>query len=170
MTETTATSPRRVWTSILVAVVMLFAFCLLAAIGLGVYVSYRYSATAVVPPQDARFKFEHALAGVAMREPLVEVDDADIVVHRTPDRPRRELSAMHVLAYDPRANKLVNVTVPGWLLRFAGRGRARLRIGESEVVQRLNGQVGLAELEQHGPGLVLDTTDVNGRRVLIWTE
>jgi hypothetical protein len=170
MTETIGTSPRRVWTSILVAIVMLVAVCLLAAIGLGVYVSYRYTSTTFVPPQDARFTFDDALAGVAMREPLVEVDDADIVVHRTPERPRRELSAMHVLAYDPRARKLVNLTVPGWLLRIAGRSRARLKISEREVVQRLNGQVGLDDLEQHGPGLVLDTTDSNGRRVLIWTE
>jgi hypothetical protein len=170
MTETTATSPRRAWTSILVAVALLMALCLLAAIGLGVYVGYRYTTTTFIPPQDARFTFESALASVAEREPLVEVDDARIVVHRTPDRPRRELSAMHVLAYDPRAKKLVNLTVPGWLLRIAGRGRARLDISENEIVQRLNGQVGLDDLEQHGPGLVLDTTDFNGRRVMIWTE
>jgi hypothetical protein len=170
MTETIATSPRRVSTSILVAVVALVAVCLLATISLGVYVSYRYTATTFVPPQDARFTFDNALAGVAMREPLVEVDAPDIIVHRTPDHPRRELSAMHVLAYDPRAKKLVNLTVPGWLLRVAGRGRARLKISESDVVQRLNGQIGLDDLEQHGPGLVLDTTNFNGRRVLIWTE
>jgi hypothetical protein len=170
MTETIATSPRRVWTSILVAVVMLVAVCLLAAIGLGVYVSYRDTASTFVPPQDARFTFDNALAGVAMQEPLVEVDAADVIIHRTPDHPRRELSAMHVLAYDPRAKKLVNLTVPGWLLRIAGRSRARLKISEREVVQRLNGQIGLDELERHGPGVVLDTTDFNGRRVLIWTE
>lgn len=170
MTETIETSARRVWTSILVAVASLFALCLLAMIGLGVYVSHRYSATSFVPAQDARFAFDGALAGVVARQPLIEVDDADIVVHRTPDRPRREISAMHVLAYDPGARKLVNVTVPGWLLRIAGRSRARLKISEAEVVQRLDGQIGLDDLERHGPGLVLDTTDLNGRRVLIWTE
>jgi hypothetical protein len=139
MTETTGTGARRVWTSILVAVAIVFALCLLAMMGLGVYVSHRHSATAFVPAQDARFAFDDALAGVAAREPLIEVDDADIVVHRAPDRPRREIGAMHVLAYDPRARKLVNVTVPGWLLRIAGRSRARLKISATEVVQRLDG-------------------------------
>jgi hypothetical protein len=169
-TETTATGARRVWTSILVAVAIVFAVSLLALVGLGVYVSHRYTATTFVPAQEARFAFDDVLAGVASREPLVDVDDADIVVHRTPERPRRPISAMHLLAYDPGAGKLVNVTVPGWLLRLAGRGRARMKISETEVVQRLDGQIGLDDLERHGPGVVLDTTDLNGRRVLIWTE
>jgi hypothetical protein len=170
MTETTGTSARRVWTSILVAAAIIFALCLLTMVGLGAYVNHRYTATTFVPAQDARFAFDDVLAGVAAREPLIEVDDADIVVHRRADRQRREINAMHVLAYDPGARKLVNVTVPGWLLRIAGRGRARLKISESEVVQRLDGQVGLDDLERHGPGLVLDTTDLSGRRMLIWTE
>jgi hypothetical protein len=105
-----------------------------------------------------------------MREPLVEVDDADLVVHRRPERPPRELNAMHVLAYDPGARKLVNVIIPGWLLEIAGRGRARLKISETEVVQRLDGQIGVDDLKRGGPGLVLDSTDLNGRRLLIWTE
>jgi len=170
MTEPTGASRRRVWTSILVAVLIVFALCLFAAIGLGVYVSHRYAATTFVPPQDARSTFDNALVAVAMREPLIEVDASDIVVHRSPDRQRRAIAAMHVLVYDPAAKKLVNVTVPGWLLRIAGRGRARLKIDDAEVVQRLDGQVGLDDLERHGPGLVLDTTDFKGRRVLIWTE
>jgi hypothetical protein len=170
MTETSGTRARRVWTSILVAVAVVFALCLAALIGLGAYVSHRYTATTFMPAQDARFTFDDALAGVAAREPLVEVDDANVVVHRTLDRPRREVKAMHVLAYNPLAKKLVSVTLPGWLLRIAGRGRARLQISESEVVQRLDGQVSLDDLERHGPGLVLDTIDLDGRRLLIWTE
>jgi hypothetical protein len=170
MTDPTGTSRRRVWTSILVAVVIVFALCLFAAISLGIYVRHRYTATTFVPPQDARFTFDSALAAVAMPEPLIEVDDADIVVHRTPDRPRRTITAMHVLAYDPATKKLVNVTVPGWLLGIAGQGRARLKIDDAEVVRRLDGQIGLDDLEQHGPGLVLDTMDSRGCRVLIWTE
>jgi hypothetical protein len=168
--ETSATRPHRIWSSTLVAVVIVFAMVLLTAIGLGVYVTHRYTATAFMPAPEARFAFDEALAAVTTREPLVEVDDADIVVHRTPERPPRELNAMHVLAYDPAVRKLVNVTVPGWLLRIAGRGRARLKVSETEIVQRLNGQIALDDLERHGPGLVLDSTDLNGRRLLIWTD
>ncbi|HEY7170227.1 MAG TPA: hypothetical protein VH417_05225 [Vicinamibacterales bacterium] len=169
-TETTRTTARRVWTSILVAVAILFALLLLAALGLGVYVSHRYTATTFMPAPEARFAFDEALAIVTAREPLVEVDDADIVVHRLTGRPRRDINAMHVLAYDPGARKLLNVSVPGWLLRMASRGHARLKISETEILQRLDGQIGLDDLERHGPGLVLDTTDLNGRRLLIWTE
>jgi hypothetical protein len=170
MTETTGTRARRIWTSILVGVAIVFALCLLAAVGLGVYSSHRYTATTFVPAQDARFAFDDALAGVAAREPLVEVDVADIVVHRAPDRPRRALAAMHALAYDPAARKLVTVNRP----RLAAPDRGA-RPGPAEDWRdggraRLDGQVGIDDLERHGPGLVLDTTDFNGRRLLIWTE
>jgi hypothetical protein len=172
MTETEITRTRAggIWTSILVGIAIVFAMVLMTAIGLGVYVAHRYTATRFMPAPEARFAFDEALAAVTTREPLVEVDDAEIVVHRTPDRPPRELHAMHVLGYDPAVRKLVNVTIPGWLLRTAGRGRARLKISETGIVRRPDGEIGLDDLERHGPGLVLDSTDLNGRRLLVWTE
>jgi hypothetical protein len=169
----TATTERRRsrsrWFSILIALAIVVAACAVFAIAGGMYLLHRYAATSFVPAQRAQTEFEDARARVSNGQPLVEIQGHELVVRRTPDQPMRQLSAAHVLAYDPAAQKLLNVTVPGWLLRFAGNGRARLNIDGTDVIDGLEG-ITLEDLQRHGPGLVLDTTDPGGRRVLVWTE
>ena len=59
-------------------------------------------------------------------------------------------------------------TLPFWLLRLAP-GGGELRIGDDTL--RLRGErVTIKDVEDAGPGLLVDHTDREGRRVLVWTE
>jgi hypothetical protein len=171
MTATTsAERTRKTWISILIAAAVIIAIGCVLLVGGGIYIARRYMASTTIAAPEAGAMFEAARAKLENAEPLLEVRGDELVVNRTPDRPSRELSAMHVLAYDPDAGRMVNVTVPGWLLRFVGRGRARINVNDSDLGRHLNGQVSLDDLQHHGPGLVIDTTEPDGKHVLVWTE
>ena len=84
---------------------------------------------------------------------------------RPPARAATQLRNVHVLAWDPEDERLAHVTIPFWLVR--------LRPGTMSVAAPA-GDVRLSisadELESYGSALLLDHTDEDGERTLIWTE
>ena len=82
-----------------------------------------------------------------------------------------ELQALRVLAFDPRAGKLVRFSVPFWLLRLAP--SHNFTIGSKGDFDFDSDRLHLTveDVERAGPGLILDTRDPrNGALVLVWTE
>src|SRR5687767_4186974 len=112
----TATAARRTWISWAIAVLIVISIGGLTSIAGGLYLASRYMTAGHVAPQAAADEFERTLGRFSGQTALIQLRGDDVVVHRTPDRPRRTLTTVHVLAYDTRAAKLVNITVPGWLL------------------------------------------------------
>ena len=159
--------------------------CLWAALGAGILVLivgaalfggaawlvYQSSSIkrASATPARAAAELAAVRARFAGQAPLITIDEneqASIVPRkRTSDA---ALASLHVLAFDPGEHAIKRVTLPFWLLRLAP-GSGELRIGDDTL--RLRGErVTIKDVEDAGPGLLVDHTDREGRRVLVWTE
>ena len=138
------------------------------AVASAAYVVYTHTTAQFVDAAAGDARLNAQREHFAGQEPLIELRGVDQpLVHRHPDAPRREVAALHVLSYDPRARKLVTTEIPGWLLRIVS-ARGVIRLANLEMFNDERDRVTLEDLERHGPGLIVE---VHGRsRVLVWTE
>ena len=70
-----------------------------------------------------------------------------------------ELQALHALVYDPDEGKLLRANIPFWLLRFG-----------TSFSLKDRGSVSVEELEQHGPGLIVNGHSDEGHQILLWID
>jgi hypothetical protein len=160
--------------------------CLWAALGVGVLVLivgaallggtawmvYQSSSmhTEQMAPERASDELQAVRERFAGQLPLIVIDEHEraAVVPRT-RRSDASPTAIHVVAFDPSDNHLKRVTLPFWLLRLSGRG-GEIKIGD-DVLEHVRGaRLTVKDVEDAGPGLLLDHTGRDGRRVLVWTE
>lgn len=80
-------------------------------------------------------------------------------------------SELNVLAWDPHERKMVRVSVPLWLLRSADHhadwefgGDERDRQRWRRRMDRLRWE----DIERSGPGILMEVTEDEGDRVLVW--
>ena len=163
------TNPRKTWLSIIVAAVIIVGMMAMTVVGGTAYFIYSHIQTQLTPAENAEQQFAAARARFAGEQPLVEMRDDERVLHRNPTAPRRELRALHALAYDSRAHKLVHIEVPIWLLRLVPSGNA-IHISDFEELGEDGAGLTLEDLERHGPGLVLDLKRYRSGQVLVWTD
>jgi hypothetical protein len=75
-----------------------------------------------------------------------------------------------VIAYDNRAGKLVNVSIPFWLLRMMPSKNFSFLNDNGIDFDSERVHLKLEDLERRGPGLILDQADRRGSQVLVWSE
>lgn len=80
-----------------------------------------------------------------------------------------QLQALHVVAYDRRAGKLVRFSMPFWLMRLAPDGKVSIGEGALDGIMGAE-KLTVKDLEALGPGLLVDERKPDGDRVLVWTE
>jgi hypothetical protein len=164
---------KKTWISILIAAVIIVGMLAAAAIGGTAFFFYRHVRTEFTPHESAARRFAETRARFAGQQPLIEIERGDRArLHREAiptGGPRARLTALRVLAYDTRANKLVNISIPFWLVRMAPSRHFSFRDDDLDFdAERMN--VTVDDLERRGPGLILDQTDRRGSQVLVWTE
>ncbi len=161
---------RKTWISIVLAALIIVVVLGLAVIGGGAYFVYRHVQARFVGVDTAAADFSRERARFAGQTPLIGFDaDDEPVVNRPPgSAPEQEVRVLHALVYDANAHKLVQAEVPGWLIRLMSAG-GTIRIANIDL-SGSEGRVTLADLERHGPGLVLDRHTSRGSQVLIWVE
>ena len=166
-------STRRTWVSVLIASVIIIGVVAVAAIGGTAYFIYRHVDAEFTPTANARRQFVDARARFAGQQPLIEMRRGDEpLLHRevmTASQPER-IETLRVLAYDEHAGKLVNVSIPMWLLRMFPSKRMSFLSDNGIDFDSDRVHVTLEALERRGPGLVLDQSDRRGSQVLVWTE
>ena len=163
----------RTWRQIAIATIVLLAIAAIVIIGGATFYVYRHVRAEVVPADAAEARIASARARFGTQQALVRIDaDGDAVVtgRENAAASHERLVTLRALAYDPDARRLVDVSIPFWLLRLAPGGRISLDAdsGIKFDAERLN--LNVSALEALGPGLVLDHADGNGRKVLVWTE
>lgn len=166
---------RRTWVAVVVAAVICVGMLAAAAVGGTAFFLYRHVHAEVAPQDDAERRFAEARGRFAGQRPLIETRNGDDPVVHTDAIPpastrATRLAALRVLAYDTRGRRLVNVSIPFWLLRMAPSKKFSF-LSENGVdfdAERVH--LTVDDLERRGPGLILDETRRRGSQVLVWTE
>ena len=160
----------KTWAAVLIAAGLVAAVLMIAAVGGSVYWVTRHIDSQATSDASAEDELSRTRARFAGQAALLEIrGPRDVVVlrdARRSDAPRRELTTLHVLAFDPDAGKIVRVNMPFWLLRLAP-GR-RVRFGASSV--DANVRLTLDDVEAGGPGLLVDGRSPDGQQFIVWTE
>lgn len=122
--------------------------------------------------RDAQTEFDSVRQKFGGREPLLELHNG--VPRYTKARessratPAEPLSRLNILVWDPDDERLARIALPFWLLRM-----------KSDPIQFSAYASGLDEegvelrpedIEQYGPGIILDTRTPSGERVLLWAQ
>jgi hypothetical protein len=109
-------------------------------------------------------------AALGQSPPLLTLDESGNVIRRTepagafPVRPHRLVA----LTYQSAERRLVSADVPFWFFKLKGPAAQYAVRGTGLDLERL--QITAADLERHGPAIVIDHTRANGDRLLVWTE
>lgn len=164
---------RRTWLQVAVAAIVVLAIAALAIVGGTTVYIYRHISTESVPADAAEERIAAARARFGSTRAFLRIDaDGRAVMNgrEATGDVHAPLATLRALAYDPAARKLVDISVPFWLLRLVPNGRISLdaNSGIDFDAERLN--LNLSALEDLGPGLVIDQEDRAGRKVLVWTE
>jgi hypothetical protein len=167
-------SKQRTWISVLIAAVIVMGIIAVSAVGGTAYFIYRHVHTQFVRTDTADQQFAEARSRFAGQQPLIEMRKGDEpLLHREiipKEMPATKLDTLRVLAYDTRANKLVNVSIPMWLLRLAPTNHFSFMKDNGIDFDSDRVHITLDDLERRGPGLLLDQADRRGSQVLVWTE
>jgi len=162
----------KTWIKITLVVAALGMLGMCAIAGAGVYFVSKHVHTSRVTSSGAIKQFDDALARFKDQKPLIEVDSHERI-RRTRDIAALPTAAtkatkLVVKAWDPDEGRIVNLSMPIWILAM-GRRKVELGMGpDSFDLNRLN--LNFKDIERIGPVLLLDVHTRSGERVLIWTE
>jgi hypothetical protein len=165
---------KQTWISIAIATVIVCVIAGLAVVGGSVLWIRKHINTQFTSAETAGDELERERARFAGQQPLIEWrDERDLPsVHRRSMASAADLQALRVLAFDPRAGKLVRLSIPFWILRLTPSRHFRFFDhvrGVAIDTDRL--QLTVEDLERAGPGLVLDAHNRrDGAQILVWSE
>jgi len=163
---------KRTWIWIVVGAIGLIV---LAFIAFAASIAYIAMSTLEIRDSSAASvaaEFETARRPFAGQQPLVTLDDIHSVRPRLTKRPLRQAATrkpetIHIMAFDADDAKVMRLKLPFWILRLGT--TTNVQLGDEQIeVSKLG--VTVSDLEQHGPGLVLDYSGKDGHRLLLWTE
>jgi hypothetical protein len=169
MTETR----RRTWFQVLIAAVIIMAMIGLALVSGAAFLFYRHIRTEALSSDAADTRIEAVRARFGGQQAWLRIGSdgsAEIAGRSDAGGAHAPLTSLRVLAYNPAEGRLADVSVPFWLLRLAPEGQLRLDAdsGIDFDAERLT--LNVSALEALGPGLVLDHSQSDGTRLLVWTE
>jgi hypothetical protein len=162
---------KKTWIWIIVGVLGLCVLLLLAVAGAGVYFVSSHISSKRTTNGDAFQTFDTARARFKDQRPLLELDNMEKprVTKPLSEFPTSSMrpEELCVLAWNPEDERVVQVSLPFWLLKL-GRRKMAVRGDSGFDLDRLN--LDINELDRIGPMLVLDMHGPMGQRVLVWTK
>ena len=162
----------KTWVWVVAGIVVVCFLGVVAMAGFGVYFFSKHIKTREISPASASREFDAIKARFGDQKPLIELDDRGHLLRSNPDRatapnPVRP-EHLNVLAFDPDDNRIVNVTIPFWLLRLKHRSAMIDFNGSQMDLDDL--KLTVEELERFGPTLIVDHKTSSGERVLVWSQ
>ena len=162
----------RTWVWIVVGIAVFCVLALVAVVGGAFFYMSRYIETKSATPASAAREFEAVRSGFSGQKPLIELDRNGRFVRAHTDRPGPANAAvpdqLRILAFDPSDGRIVQVSVPFWLLRMKA-GNATIDLNGSKMdLEDL--RLTIHDLERQGPSLIVDHEAPDGDRVLVWSR
>jgi hypothetical protein len=160
----------RRWIPIVIGIAILLVFVAIGAALFGFVWLRENLQVEAASVADAESSFDEVQKRFAARPPLVTFKDGRPSMDRSlsENRPRTALTTMHVLAWDPDDAQLARMSIPFWLLRLKETpiDFGTYAAGAGDLGVRLRAR----DIEQYGPGIVIDASLPRGARALIWVE
>ncbi len=154
----------------------LLAAAVLACVGIFgtiTYLAMRHLEVRQMSPASMETEFEQARERFAGKTPLIEIDEDNWDqprIHRLPPgAAARKVETMHIMAWDDQKQKLIRLDLPMWLLRLRSRG-AVVRLPSERFTDFERMDLTIDDIDNNGPGLILDHRSPMGARILVWTE
>jgi hypothetical protein len=164
----------RTWITIVVSVLGVMLVLGAVAIGGTAYWVSRHIHTHTEAVETAGDAFTRVRQQFAGQQPLIEIrDHNEVLVHRSdgPAPVGARPQTLHAMMYDPREERHVDVSIPFWLLRLVPSGGRFSFLNDNGIdINAERVRLTIADLERHGPGLVVDHRDRRGSLFLVWIE
>ena len=172
MTDLTQPPPRKRYTWVWIIVGILISIFVIGAGCVTFTVLWFRQNMDITETSDANAaaEFDTVRAKFAGQLPLIEMRDdrPRLVEERLKKASTTPLKTMHVMAWDSDESQIVRFSLPFWLLRL---NPGPIRIGNyADGWDDSRIRFTIEDLERSGPGLVLDATERNEGRVLVWVE
>lgn len=165
------TATRRRWVWVVVAVAVALALLLVAFAATSVYLVTRDMQVTQASPAVAEGALADARARLGGAAPLIRFTGREPRLVES-ELERREATdkgppatQVRVMVFEPKEGRLVRLAIPMWLVRLKGAGALPVQLG----VDARTVTVDLGRIDRLGPTLLVDD-DIDGTRILIWTE
>ena len=168
---------KRRWVPIVIGVVILIGFLI---IGIIVAISAWFSQNVqfqTTSKAAAQVEFDSVVQRFANKPSMLELDDR-VPRFRGGQKPAKPatktpIEALHVMVWDPDDEQLGRFTIPFWLVRMK---EGPIEFGAYASGMDDDGRsfapanVHVEDLENYGPGIILDFSTPSGERVLLWAQ
>lgn len=162
----------KTWVWVVVGIVVVGIIGIIAMAAAGLYFFTRNIQTTHASPAVASRTFDDVRARFADQKPLIELDNDGEFLRSNLERVRPAnppvIDAIHVMAYDPDDARVVNVSIPFWLMRMQRGGSVINFNGNDMNLEDL--KITIEDLERFGPTLIVDHKSSRGDRVLVWSQ
>lgn len=162
----------KTWVWVVVGIVVVGIIGIIAMAAAGLYFFTRNIQTTQASPAVASRTFEEVRARFADQKPLIELDNDGEFLRSNLERvlPANPpvIDAIHVMAYDTDDARVVNVSIPFWLMRLQRGGSVINFNGNDMNLEDL--KITIEDLERFGPTLIVDHKSPRGDRVLVWSQ
>jgi hypothetical protein len=161
------------WGWIIVGIVvftMVIGVGLVAVAGFLVYQQFSFKSTPSTA-HSAHQTFDEVARRFKGQEPMLVIEDGEAVLNKsTLTHKRSHIETLHVMAWDPQEERVISLDIPFWLIRMTNGHPIRLSAGDRNDDERPNLKITAADLERHGPGLILLQAEPGGDRVIVWAQ
>ena len=162
----------KTWVWIIVGVAVFCVLALVAVVGGAFFYMSRHIETKSATAASAAREFDAIRSGFAGQRPLIELDRNGHFLRANTDRqPPANAQApdqLRILAFDPSDGRIVQVSVPFWLLRMKARNATIDLNGNRMDLEDL--RLTIQDLERQGSALIVDHQAPDGDRVLVWSR
>ena len=155
-------------TILLVVVGLVVCFAIVAAGGVVWFLTSALETTAA-DKGTATQSFADIRARFEGNDPILKMTAGGPLLTRQPPSTSapHPVKAVRLVAWDPDEQKLSTVTLPFWMLRFTD---GPINVSAESSVPDVRLSMTVEELERYGPAVWIDHEDLDGSRVLIWSE
>ena len=168
---------KRATRSIVFSVVSGAVIIALTAVGMGLWFFVSHHESNPVSKQSAEAEFSQLRSRFATQQPLIDMSLRQSADTSSIGRPVVPLHTFHTVIFDTRGGqRIVHISVPYWFARlFSDRDGEFRWLGQltflddtefdSEAIR-----LSLDQLEQWGPGLIVDYQHLSGGQFISWVE
>jgi hypothetical protein len=162
--------PKRRWVPIVLGVLFMFTVLTVGCVVLTVSWFRQNMSVSETTTEAAERQMDAVRERFSGQQPLIQLIDGkpQYVDRAGQASASTRLTSLHVMAFDDAEGNLVQFSLPFWILRLKS-GPIRISAYQQGWDDR-GVSFRVEDIEKHGPGIIVDVTEPNEGRVVMWAE